>query len=250
MREFLPAWVGEAIAEARLQPADRPSVDFEIGARRGRAVHVHGRVPAAPEGHAARRSSSSRACRRRSRSPPRRSTPSSSGCARSPRRSSTVERAAQTGDYVEVDMHVSANGKPVPEASTVGYLVQLGTGRTFEEIERALRGMTAGETRHDRSCRCRPTTPTPKLRGRNADVELHVHSRARAPAAPARRRVRARRVRVRHARRAARRDRGALPRAARGARALALPRQRARHRSARPSRSSCRRTSWPAASRS
>src|SRR3954449_10262265 len=28
MREFLPAWVGEAIAESRLRPADRPSVDF------------------------------------------------------------------------------------------------------------------------------------------------------------------------------------------------------------------------------
>lgn len=87
----------------------------------------------------------------------------------------TVERAAQTGDFVEVDMHVSAGGKAVPEASTVGYLVELGNGRTFEEIERALRGMTAGETRS-------ATLPLPadypdaKLRGRNAEVELHVHS--------------------------------------------------------------------------
>src|SRR3979490_2559397 len=29
VREFLPAWVGEAIAETRLQPGDRPSVDYE-----------------------------------------------------------------------------------------------------------------------------------------------------------------------------------------------------------------------------
>ncbi len=88
MREFLPSWVGEAIAESRLHPADRPSVDFETVPARGRVVHVHGGVPAAPDGHAAGRARSSRACRRRSTSPPRRSTPRSSACARSPRRSS------------------------------------------------------------------------------------------------------------------------------------------------------------------
>ncbi len=53
MREFLPAWVGEAIAESRLRPADRPSVDFEDDPGRGRAVHVHGRVPVAAHRHAA-----------------------------------------------------------------------------------------------------------------------------------------------------------------------------------------------------
>ena len=93
----------------------------------------------------------------------------------------TVDRPAQTGDFVEVDMHVSAGGKPVPEASTIGYLVQLGNGRTFEEIERALRGMTAGETR-SAELPLPADYPDAKLRGRNADVELHVHSvRERQP---------------------------------------------------------------------
>jgi trigger factor len=78
-------------------------------------------------------------------------------------------------------MHVSAGGKPVPEASTIGYLVQLGNGRTFEEIERALRGMSAGETR-SAELPLPADYPDAKLRGRNAEVELHVHSvREREP---------------------------------------------------------------------
>jgi trigger factor len=95
----------------------------------------------------------------------------------------TVERGAQTGDFVEVDMHVSANGKAVPSASTVGYLVQLGTGRTFEEIERALRGMSAGETR-SAQLPLPADYPDPKLRNRTADVSLHVHSVKERPPRP------------------------------------------------------------------
>ena len=249
MREFLPAWVGEAIAESRLHPADRPSVDFESVPGRGRAVHVHGRVPAAADRHAARearargraggRRGSGRRGRRRARAAARGVLAARHGRA----------RRAQTGDFVEVDMHVSAGGKPVPEASTVGYLVQLGNGRTFEEIERALRGMTAGETRTT-ELPLPADYPDAKLRGRNADVELHVHSvRERQP----------RPLDDEFARASSEFDtlaelraaiEGSLPRAARGARPLALPLQRARPRSARPSRSTCRPTRWPAASRS
>ena len=59
--------------------------------------------------------------------------------------------------------------------------MQLGNGRTFEEIERALRGMTAGETR-SAELPLPADYPDAKLRGRNADVELHVHSvRERQP---------------------------------------------------------------------
>jgi trigger factor len=53
--------------------------------------------------------------------------------------------------------------------------VQLGNGRTFEEIERALRGTTAGDTRTT-ELPLPADYPDAKLRGRNAEVELHVHS--------------------------------------------------------------------------
>ena len=102
--------------------------------------------------------------------------------------------------------------------------MQLGNGRTFEEIERALRGMTAGETR-SAELPLPADYPDAKLRGRNADVELHVHSvRERQP----------RPLDDEFARASSEFDtlaelraaiEGSLPRPARGARALALPRR-------------------------
>src|SRR4029077_14081083 len=172
MREFLPAWVGEAIAESRLRPADRPSVDYEAIPGEGEPFTFTAEFPLQPRGtlpeelqlegvqedvEVPAEEVDAELERLREESSPL----------------ATVERAAQTGDFVEVDMHVSAGGKPVPEASTVGYLVQLGNGRTFEEIERALRGMTAGETR-SASLPLPADYPDAKLRGRNAEVELHV----------------------------------------------------------------------------
>ena len=180
MREHLPSWVGEAIAVARLHPADRPSVDFETVPAEGESFTFTAEFPLRPKGtlpdelklegvqediDVPAEEVDAEIERLREESAPL----------------VTVEREAQTGDFVEVDMHVSANGKSVPEASTVGYLVQLGTGRTFEEIERSLRGMKAGETRHT-ELQLPAEYPDPKLRGRNADVELTVHSvREREP---------------------------------------------------------------------
>ena len=182
MREFLPSWVGEAIAESRLQPADRPSVDFESVPAEGEPFTFTAEFPVRKPGtlpetlelegvqedvEVPAEEVDAELERLREESSPL----------------VTVERPAQTGDFVEVDMHVSAGGKPVPSASTVGYLVQLGTGRTFEEIERSLRGMSAGETRTTQ-LPLPADYPDPKLRGRNADVELHVHSvRERPPRA-------------------------------------------------------------------
>ena len=180
MREFLPSWVGEAIAESRLEPADRPSVDFESVPAEGEPFTFTAEFPLRPAGtlpetlalegvqedvDVPAEEVDAELERLREESSPL----------------VTVERPAQTGDFVEVDMHVSAGGKPVPAASTVGYLVQLGTGRTFEEIERSLRGMSAGDTRHT-ELPLPADYPDAKLRGRNADVELHVHSvRERQP---------------------------------------------------------------------
>ena len=180
MREFLPAWVGEAIAESRLRPADRPSVDFAAVPSEGEPFTFVAEFPVQPTGTLPEKLElegvqddvevpadevDAELERLREESSPL----------------VTVERPAQTGDFVEVDMHVSAGGKPVPEASTVGYLVQLGNGRTFEEIERALRGTSAGETRTT-ELPLPSDYPDAKLRGRNAEVELHVHSvRERQP---------------------------------------------------------------------
>jgi trigger factor len=180
MREFLPSWVGEAIAESRLHPADRPSVDFESVPAEGEPFTFTAEFPLRPSGTLPA-DLTIEGVQEAVEIPAEEVDAELERLREETSPLVVVERGAQSGDYVEVDMHVSAGGKPVPEASTVGYLVPLGTGRTFEEIERALRGMTAGETRQT-------TLPLPadypdaKLRGRNADVELHVHSvRERQP---------------------------------------------------------------------
>jgi trigger factor len=182
MREFLPAWVGEAIAESRLRPADRPSVGFETVPGEGEDFTFTAEFPLQPTGTLPEKLElegvqepvevpaeevDAELERLREESSPL----------------VTVERPAQTGDFVEVDMHVSAGGKPVPEASTVGYLVQLGNGRTFEEIERALRGTGAGDTRTT-ELPLPADYPDAKLRGRNADVELKVHAVRERPLRP------------------------------------------------------------------
>src|SRR3954451_11759726 len=174
MRELLPSWVCEAIAEPPLRPADRPSVDFETIPGEGEPFTFTAEFPLQPTGTLPEKLELE-GVREEVEVPAEEVDAELERLREESSPLETVERGAQTGDFVEVDMHVSAGGKPVPEASTVGYLVQLGNGRTFEEIERALRGMTAGESRS-------ATLPLPadypdaKLRGRNADVELHVHA--------------------------------------------------------------------------
>jgi trigger factor len=180
MREHLPSWVGEAIAEARLYPADRPRVDFEGVPHEGEPFTFFAEFPLRPTGTLSE-DFALEGVQEDIEIPAEEVDAELERLSEETAPLVVVERGAQTGDFVEVDMHVSAGGKLVPEASTIGYLVQLGTGRTFEQIERALRGMTAGQTRQAELPL--PTDyPDAKLRGRSAEVELHVHSvRERQP---------------------------------------------------------------------
>jgi trigger factor len=180
MREFLPAWVGEAIAESRLHPADRPSVDYDAVPGEGEPFTFTAEFPLRPTGTLPE-TLELEGVKEDAEVPADEVDAELERLREETSPLVTVERPAQTGDFVEVDMHVSAGGKPVPEASTVGYLVQLGNGRTFEEIERALRGTSAGETRST-DLPLPADYPDAKLRGRNAEVDLRVHSvRERQP---------------------------------------------------------------------
>jgi trigger factor len=180
MREFLPSWVGAAIAEARLHPADRPSVDFERVPGEGEPFTFTAEFPLRQPGTLPEQLELE-GVQEAIEIPAEEVDAELERLREEGAPLALVERPAQTGDYVEVDMHVTVNGKAVPEASTVGYLVPLGTGRTFEEIERALRGMSAGETRTTQ-LQLPSDYPDGKLRGRTADVELHVHAvRERRP---------------------------------------------------------------------
>ena len=56
-----------------------------------------------------------------------------------------VERPAQTGDYVQIDLSASVDGKEIEEATTTGFSYEVGQGGLIEGIDEALEGMSAGE---------------------------------------------------------------------------------------------------------
>ncbi len=86
-----------------------------------------------------------------------------------------VERAAEDKDFVVIDFDGTHNGQRLRSAVARDYLVQLGAGRLVDEFERALAGLTAGETATF------PVTYSsednrPELRGRTIEYTVTVKS--------------------------------------------------------------------------
>ncbi|MBB1157251.1 MULTISPECIES: trigger factor [Amycolatopsis] len=58
-----------------------------------------------------------------------------------------VERPAQTGDFVSIDLSATVDGKAVEEASTTGLSYEIGSGQLVDGIDEAIVGANAGETK-------------------------------------------------------------------------------------------------------
>ncbi|MGV9826596.1 trigger factor [Gordonia sp. NPDC003429] len=58
-----------------------------------------------------------------------------------------VERGAQDGDHVSIDLAASVDGEPVEEASTEGLSHEVGSGQLIDGLDEALVGMTTGDTK-------------------------------------------------------------------------------------------------------
>ncbi|MET9261224.1 trigger factor [Amycolatopsis sp. NPDC004079] len=58
-----------------------------------------------------------------------------------------VERPAQTGDFVSIDLSASVDGKAVEEASTTGLSYEIGSGQLVDGIDEAIVGASAEETK-------------------------------------------------------------------------------------------------------
>lgn len=79
----------------------------------------------------------------------------------------TVERAAATGDFVELDLVARIDGEQIDQASGVSY--EVGSGNMLEGLDEAVETLTAGES----------TTFTSQLlggehEGRDAEVEVSI----------------------------------------------------------------------------
>ena len=58
-----------------------------------------------------------------------------------------VERAAEDGDFVSIDLSASVDGEDVPDAKTEGLSHEVGSGQLIEGLDDALVGMKEGETK-------------------------------------------------------------------------------------------------------
>ena len=58
-----------------------------------------------------------------------------------------VERPAQNGDFVSIDLSATVDGKEVPEAATEGLSHEVGSGQLIEGLDDAIVGLSEGETR-------------------------------------------------------------------------------------------------------
>ncbi|MFP5022189.1 trigger factor [Pseudonocardia phyllosphaerae] len=56
-----------------------------------------------------------------------------------------VERPAKKGDYVQIDLAASVDGKELEEATTTGFSYEVGQGGLIDGIDEALEGMSEGE---------------------------------------------------------------------------------------------------------
>jgi trigger factor len=59
----------------------------------------------------------------------------------------TVERAAETGDYVSIDLAASVDGKAVEDAQASGVSYEVGSDGMLDGLDEALAGMSAGESK-------------------------------------------------------------------------------------------------------
>jgi trigger factor len=58
-----------------------------------------------------------------------------------------VERAAETGDFVSIDLSATVDGEDVPEAKTEGLSHEIGSGQLIEGLDEAIIGLKEGDSR-------------------------------------------------------------------------------------------------------
>ncbi len=58
-----------------------------------------------------------------------------------------VERAAENGDFVSIDLSATVDGEDVPEATTEGLSHEVGSGQLIDGLDEAIVGLTEGESR-------------------------------------------------------------------------------------------------------
>jgi trigger factor len=82
-----------------------------------------------------------------------------------------VERPAEAGDFVSMDLSASVNGEPVEDAQASGISYEVGSGSVMDGLDEAITGLSAGE-----SVTFRGELADGDAAGEEADVTVTVHS--------------------------------------------------------------------------
>jgi trigger factor len=82
-----------------------------------------------------------------------------------------VERAAENGDFVSIDLSATVDGNDVPEAKTEGLSHEVGSGQLIEGLDDAIVGLKEGESRVFTT-----TLAAGELAGQEAQVTVTVKS--------------------------------------------------------------------------
>lgn len=172
VRDSLPAWYGEAIVEAGVVPVGDPHLNLsglpgegeplrfsiEIGVRpRAQLGDYRGLEVGRREPRVEDEAVDAEVDRLRERLA----------------RLDTVDEQAGEGDFVVVDYAGTADGEPVAGGEARDELIELGTGTLAPEMEQALVGAAAGDTRQV-EVSFPPDHPSPQLAGKTAAFEVSV----------------------------------------------------------------------------
>lgn len=81
---------------------------------------------------------------------------------------SVVDRAAQVGDYLTLELNATRNGEPVEDGQASGVSYKVGSATMLEGLDEAVTGLSAGESAHFRS------TLLGTHEGQEVDVDVTV----------------------------------------------------------------------------
>ncbi|MET4432638.1 trigger factor [Mycolicibacterium sp. 624] len=82
-----------------------------------------------------------------------------------------VDRPAQDGDFVSIDLSATVDGEDVPEAKTEGLSHEVGSGQLIEGLDEAIKGLKAEESKVFKT-----TLVAGEHAGKEADVTVKVNS--------------------------------------------------------------------------
>ncbi len=184
LREHLERWYADALGVSRLKPIEQPDIDWKELPDEGEAFHFSATVRIRPKAslpdplvlEAPRHDDSvpDELVERELEQLRREGSPLVP----------VTDRAAQAGDYVELDFRGrAADGSDLPGAVAEGYHVELGARRILPQMEEAIVGMRPGE-QATIEVEFPEDYPSPSLAGTTATFDLNLRAVEQRELAP------------------------------------------------------------------